>query len=331
MRGALCCFCQDQWGKDWYAVLQLEMTADDSTIRKQYRKLALLLHPDKNKLPGAGGAFQLVGDAYKTLSDPAKRAQHDMFRGANFNRVFLNRAAQNSYKPSAKKQPGPGVSSTAVKTSFAHFSGLNHSQPSHVSNSQVFWTMCPSCSARIQYYENVLVKEVCCHKCFNRFVASDLTGNAVKDGNATPFTHQRSDKASSVGPQEAKSGDSVFQPLSKPEPCSTSERDVVHDVDGDLNRCNGMKYEKVQLQPTRREQETNAPDWNARQNCANNLDRTAELNFGKAPNPLRRSKRRRQNVSYCEVEGKVIDMDSVPVASKRTRQGDKLAKKNAKK
>jgi preprotein translocase subunit Sec63 len=34
---------------DWYGILQLEATSDDSSIKKQYRKLALLLHPDKNK------------------------------------------------------------------------------------------------------------------------------------------------------------------------------------------------------------------------------------------------------------------------------------------
>ncbi|KAJ0608732.1 putative DnaJ domain, Chaperone J-domain superfamily [Helianthus annuus] len=34
--------------KDWYGILKVEASADDITIKKQYRKLALTLHPDKN-------------------------------------------------------------------------------------------------------------------------------------------------------------------------------------------------------------------------------------------------------------------------------------------
>ena len=45
---------------DWYGILQVDMKADDIVIKKQYRRLALLLHPDKNKLPGAESAFKLT-------------------------------------------------------------------------------------------------------------------------------------------------------------------------------------------------------------------------------------------------------------------------------
>ncbi|KAF0896691.1 hypothetical protein E2562_027036 [Oryza meyeriana var. granulata] len=44
---------------DWYGILQVEATADDATIRKQYRKLAFSLHPDKNSFAGAEAAFKL--------------------------------------------------------------------------------------------------------------------------------------------------------------------------------------------------------------------------------------------------------------------------------
>lgn len=33
---------------DPYQILQLDMMADEKAIRKQYRKMSLLLHPDKN-------------------------------------------------------------------------------------------------------------------------------------------------------------------------------------------------------------------------------------------------------------------------------------------
>lgn len=51
---------------DWYGILQVEPTADDSSVRKQYRRLALLLHPGKNQFAGAEAAFKLIGEAHMT-------------------------------------------------------------------------------------------------------------------------------------------------------------------------------------------------------------------------------------------------------------------------
>lgn len=39
--------------KDWYSILKFERTADELLIEKQFRKLALLLHPDENRFSGA--------------------------------------------------------------------------------------------------------------------------------------------------------------------------------------------------------------------------------------------------------------------------------------
>jgi len=41
--------------------------ADDDDIRNQYRKLALLVHPDKNKAPGAQQAFQALKKAFDAI------------------------------------------------------------------------------------------------------------------------------------------------------------------------------------------------------------------------------------------------------------------------
>ncbi|XP_076882693.1 chaperone protein dnaJ 49-like [Bidens hawaiensis] len=63
--------------KDLYGILQVESLADVATIKKQYRKLALVLHPDKNQFPGAESAFKLIGEAHMILSDNGKRSLYD--------------------------------------------------------------------------------------------------------------------------------------------------------------------------------------------------------------------------------------------------------------
>ncbi|KAK1383793.1 J domain-containing protein [Heracleum sosnowskyi] len=63
--------------KDWYAILQIGRIVDESTIKRQYRKLALLLHPDKNKVVGAEAAFKLIGEANAFLLDPEKKSLYD--------------------------------------------------------------------------------------------------------------------------------------------------------------------------------------------------------------------------------------------------------------
>ncbi|CAG0915962.1 unnamed protein product [Notodromas monacha] len=65
--------------KNFYEILNVSKDAADTELKKQYRRLALLLHPDKNKLPGAAEAFKAVGNAYAILSDVQKRKEYDMY------------------------------------------------------------------------------------------------------------------------------------------------------------------------------------------------------------------------------------------------------------
>ncbi|XP_021922202.1 dnaJ homolog subfamily B member 12 isoform X2 [Zootermopsis nevadensis] len=65
--------------KDYYEILGVSKEATDSDIKKAYKKLALLLHPDKNKCPGAAEAFKAIGNAAAILLDATKRKQYDMY------------------------------------------------------------------------------------------------------------------------------------------------------------------------------------------------------------------------------------------------------------
>jgi len=59
---------------DYYQILGVPRTANESDIKKAYRKLAMKHHPDRG---GDSNTFQHITEAYETLSDPAKRAQYD--------------------------------------------------------------------------------------------------------------------------------------------------------------------------------------------------------------------------------------------------------------
>ncbi len=65
--------------RDYYEVLGVERGADQASIKKAYRQLAMKYHPDKNKEPGAEDRFKEVSEAYSVLSDEQKRAQYDQF------------------------------------------------------------------------------------------------------------------------------------------------------------------------------------------------------------------------------------------------------------
>ncbi|TEA21766.1 DnaJ-related protein rsp1 [Colletotrichum sidae] len=68
--------------RDYYADLELSAGADVTDIKKQFRKLALKYHPDRN--PGreaeVNSKFQLIQSAHEILTDPDSRAKYDAGR-----------------------------------------------------------------------------------------------------------------------------------------------------------------------------------------------------------------------------------------------------------
>ena len=69
--------------KDLYAVLGVKKSDDASAIKKQYRRLARELHPDKTKGDKKlEERFKEVSEAYEILSDDKKRGEYDEMRDA---------------------------------------------------------------------------------------------------------------------------------------------------------------------------------------------------------------------------------------------------------
>ena len=67
--------CEDL---DYYEVLQVSRSADTDTIRRVFHVLAQRYHPD-NKETGKEERFRQVVEAHAVLSDPERRAAHDVY------------------------------------------------------------------------------------------------------------------------------------------------------------------------------------------------------------------------------------------------------------
>jgi molecular chaperone DnaJ len=87
--------------RDYYEVLGVERSCDETTLKSAFRKIALQHHPDRN--PGnkeAEEIYKEASEAYTVLSDPEKRAKYDRFghggfegfsggfQGVNLNDIF---------------------------------------------------------------------------------------------------------------------------------------------------------------------------------------------------------------------------------------------------
>ncbi|GER34362.1 DnaJ domain containing protein [Striga asiatica] len=156
--------------KDWYEILQVDKLADVLTVKKQYRRLALILHPDKNRFPGAEGAFKLIGEANMILSDPVKKSLYD---GKLRSSAILSAPANPHVdkNPPVNKQHSAGNNVSNGNSSMGQHQA-NNSNSSSVA--QVFWTCCPFCKMRYQYPRQYVQRNITCPGCKKVFVAYEV-------------------------------------------------------------------------------------------------------------------------------------------------------------
>ncbi|TYI19970.1 hypothetical protein ES332_A07G201600v1 [Gossypium tomentosum] len=145
---------------DYYSILGLKPFADKEAVKKQYRKMAVLLHPDKNKCVGADGAFKLVSEAWTLLSDKIKKSAYDIKR--------------NKKMPSGVVQT-PTYASGVTGVSNA----LNSTSQGRL---DTFWTVCTSCKVQYEYLRKYVNKRLSCKNCRGTFIAVE-TGSAPVNGS----------------------------------------------------------------------------------------------------------------------------------------------------
>lgn len=88
--------------RDYYAILEVSPTATTAEIKRSYRRLARLHHPDLNK-QALDTHIKRLNEAYEVLRDPVKRAAYDEQR-AEEKRQEAARAALRRQQEQAKRE-----------------------------------------------------------------------------------------------------------------------------------------------------------------------------------------------------------------------------------
>ena len=76
--------------RDYYEVLGVSKSTSVDELKKQYRKLALKFHPDRNKSAEAPEHFKEISEAYAVLSDTEKRQLYDQHGHAGVDGRYSN-------------------------------------------------------------------------------------------------------------------------------------------------------------------------------------------------------------------------------------------------
>ncbi|KAL6011630.1 hypothetical protein ACLOJK_002078 [Asimina triloba] len=186
---------------DWYAVLNVSATADDETVKKQYRKLALILHPDKNKSIGADGAFKFLSEAWSVLSDKTRRMAYDHKRNAKGSQQKTSQPQQKAQQPQPKpSQPSRGQAAPTANGSHKPTNNTATANPRppktancttaaaaaaapRQSKPNTFWTSCNLCKMQYEYLRVYLNHNLLCPNCHKPFLAVE-TGTPSNGSNA---------------------------------------------------------------------------------------------------------------------------------------------------
>ncbi len=99
---------------DYYAILEVERTADDEALRLAYRRLAWRYHPDVAG-PDAMSKMREINAAYQTLSDPERRKAYDATLPVIPDSATIRPAPQSERRPRDGLRLVKGTASTLMR------------------------------------------------------------------------------------------------------------------------------------------------------------------------------------------------------------------------
>ncbi|GJM34149.1 MAG: molecular chaperone DnaJ [Saprospiraceae bacterium] len=115
---------------DYYKILDIPKNADQSKIKKAYRKQARKHHPDVNPNDKAAEVkFKQVNEAYEVLSDPEKRKKYDQY-GKDWEHADAFEEARRQQQSRARSSGGgqgqtySGDFSDFFRSMFGHEAGF---------------------------------------------------------------------------------------------------------------------------------------------------------------------------------------------------------------
>ncbi|MCC5789311.1 MAG: J domain-containing protein [Opitutales bacterium] len=125
--------------KDYYATLGVDRNASAEEIKKAFRKLARLYHPDLSKDKSSSDAkFKAINEANEVLRDPVKRKKYDQL-GANWDQT--QGAPQNPYHSQETPEQEFHFDGTGFSDFFEQYfssGGFNQHGQTHTRASQVY-------------------------------------------------------------------------------------------------------------------------------------------------------------------------------------------------
>jgi curved DNA-binding protein CbpA len=86
-----------------YTLLGIHPSASPIEIRRAYRQLSKLYHPDTTDLPPAVATvkFQQLNEAYATLSNPERRTKYDLHIG--YSRLYVIQPSPDFHRAAARQ------------------------------------------------------------------------------------------------------------------------------------------------------------------------------------------------------------------------------------
>ncbi|PIN22390.1 hypothetical protein CDL12_04897 [Handroanthus impetiginosus] len=179
---------------DYYGILGVDPFVDEEVLRKQYKRMALSLHPDKNKSVGADGAFQIISEAWSVLSDKHKRTRGQAGSFSSSSAGYTTSATTSQNMPAQPWIPPTATSRQQTPQPPLHqnYTGTQPTWSPHPSGLETFWTICNRCKVHFEYDKIYVNQNLLCACCKKPFLALEVPAPVV-NRSFGPFPRQQQD------------------------------------------------------------------------------------------------------------------------------------------